>query len=360
MSDLDTKIDKLLTIVAETILDAGVQHEVLWPIYTPHGLLYWREAWAGKLLSVLKELDKKGLSDKDVAKLFMTSSRVAQTLWRVDAIKRSNLHKKEKLYVIQKLLDYLATYRRENIFCGDGRNIIWGGEETKSVTKSLQFSDVAKDKDAKQFICALESSLWLYTELIYWTNHPFGHSFHGPYAVKEGDLIARNYFDLKPEIWPFTSELNFNQVEVFEVYKGANIKFDFFERGIRTTQSFRDKMLKFAVRIDGKPIVGKDALQSALESLNHVAAEGSQHIQSLDMRDMIFKHAEMWFYVIKLLCEAAGMDWKPPREVYDNVFKRFDELEKVWEGIQAGMRKGAKLPRSEMMENLRRDFDPRL
>lgn len=360
MSDLDTKIDKLLTIVAGTILDAGVEQEVLWPIYTPRGLLYWREAWAGKLLSVLKELDKKGLSDKDIAKLFMTSSRVAQTLWRIDAIKRSNLHKKEKLYVIQKLLDYLATYRREDIFCGDGRNIIWDGEEVESATKPLQFFDVTKDKDAKQLICALESSLWLYTELIYWTNHPFGHSFHGPYVVKEGDLIVRNYFDLRPEIWPFTSELNFNQVEVFEIYKNADIKFDFFERGIRTTQSFRDKMQKFAVVMDGKPITDEGALRSALESLNRAAAKGSQHMQTLDMKNMIFKHAEMWFYVIKPLCEATGMDWKPPQEVYDNVFKRFDELEKVWERIQVGMRKGTKLPRSEMIESLRKDFDPRL
>lgn len=116
MNNLNAKIDKLLVVVAKTILGAGVEHEVLWPLYTPHGLVYWREAWASKLLNVLKELDKKGLSDEDVAKLFMSSSRVAQTLWRIDAIKRSNLRKGEKLHAVQKLLDYLAIYRGKGIF----------------------------------------------------------------------------------------------------------------------------------------------------------------------------------------------------------------------------------------------------
>lgn len=358
------KLDTLLDTIVETILGAKRRKEAaavsLWPIPTPQGMLYWGDEWSRKLHRIVSLLDKRRVGKERLRVAIKFPSRIVHILWRIDAVKNSDLTRKEKISVVEKLFDYLAIFRKEDLWCADGRNIIWELEEIQNSKKGLPFFAV-KDEAQRKLLSNFEASLFLYTELLYWANHPLGHSFHGPYKDEKGQVLVREYFDLKPEVWDFSKDLSFSQVEIFEVYKeGSEIKLEFFERGIRTTESFKQNLMSFAVKIDGKPIEQLGQLSKAFDNLGRVIEEGSKFIQSLDEQQLVEKHAEYWFYALKPMCDLVNEDWRPPQAVRDNIYKKYDEIKSVWENVvKKNFEKTAVLPIGEQEKLLKEHFDPR-
>lgn len=367
MNKLDKQINKFLNIIAESILGTKSKEEAaaltLWPLPTPQGVLYWGDEWTKKLNHTFHLIDKQKISDKEIIKAIKFPSRIAQLLWRVDAIKESGLNKEEKLYTLAKLFDCLAIFRGENLFCENGRNTVWDRKELKAHKEGLHFFS-GEDKKLNKLISTFEAVLWVYTELLYWAQHPLGHSFHGPYLGEEGDLLVKEYFDLKPEIWPFSQDLNFSEVEIFEFYKkgiGSKIKLEFFERNIRTTQSLKQDLKKFALKVDGKTIKKPEKISQFLENLMEVIEKGSKVIQSLNEQQLIEKHADYYFYVIKPLCDLVNEDWHPPQQVRDNIYRRYKEIDAVWQNVvKKNFEKTAALPYKQQEKILKEIFDPRL
>lgn len=355
---VNERVDKFLPIIVDNILGAGGKDEIrtpLWPLHTHRGLLYWGKEWSKDLYSVVNELDQKKLPNQEVAQLFKHSSRIAQCLWRLDAIKQSDLSKEAKLYTVGRLFDYLEAYRGRNLFCETGQNSIWTPKEIEKQIGRLTFINLTQAKDLKTLVSHLQGVLWSYTELIYWTNHPFGHSFHGPYKTSKGDLLVRSYFDLKPEIWPFTQKLDFSGMTFFELYeRDTDLSLDFFERGIRTTKPYQEKLKAVAIKIGDQDITTKEELEKHLNNLVEVCEKGSAHINSLDDQAIITKHTEMWWYVLKPLFQTAGKDWHPSQVVHDNIYNRYEELEQIWKEKQ--QRPEPTSP-EEARKNIRQAFD---
>ena len=229
MQKIDKQLDKLLDIISSVVLATGGKKEhgalIMWPISTPRGLLYWGDEWSKKLNCVFHLIDQKNITDTKIARALMFSSKPAQLLWRIDAIKDSSLSEEEKLYTVSKLFDCLGVFRKRDLFCKDGKNLIWNKRELENHKRGVNFFSVG-DTKIRNLISNLETTLWLYTELLYWTNHPFGHSFHGPYLDKRAKLLVREYFDLKPKIWPFSQGLKFSRVEIFETYQKIDPKLE--------------------------------------------------------------------------------------------------------------------------------------
>lgn len=130
------KLDTLLDTIVETILGAKRRKEAaavsLWPIPTPQGMLYWGDEWSRKLHRIVSLLDKRRVGKEGLREAIKFPSRIVHILWRIDAVKNSDLTKEEKLCVVEKLFDYLAIFRKEDLWCADGRNIIWELEEVQS------------------------------------------------------------------------------------------------------------------------------------------------------------------------------------------------------------------------------------
>lgn len=364
-SDLDQKLDRLLDVIAETILGAKRKKEAaavpLWPIPTPQGMLYWGKEWSKKLYHVLNSIDKQKISAGKMRKAVKFPSRIAHILWRIDAIKNSELTKKEKLYIVGRLFDYLTIFRKGNLWCEGGKNVVWDLEELEDNKKNLFFFS-AEDKETRRLLFNLEASLMLYTELLYWANHPLGHSFHGLYDDGEDMMLVREYFDLRPEVWDFSKNLSFPQVEIFEVYKkGTKIKLDFFERGIRTTEPFKQNLLSFAMKVDRKLVNQLGRVSRFFDNLNDVVKEGSEFIQSLSEQQLIEKHAEYWFHALKPLCDLVDEDWHPQQSVRDNIYKRYDRIKDVWENVvKKSFGRTASLSLEQQAQMLRENFDPRI
>jgi len=363
-NDFHKKLDKLLDIIIETILGAKKREEPaavpLWPIPTPQGMLYWGKEWSEKLNHTLHLIDKQKVSKYNIKKSVRFPSRIVHILWRVDAIKNSDLDKEEKLYTLRKLFDYLTIFRKENLFCENGENIIWDSKELRDHKKGLSFFTI-EDKIKLKLFFNFEASLFLYTELLYWANHPIGHSFHGPYKDRKGIILVREYFDLKPKVWNLSKNLGFSQVEIFEVYKkGTEIKLDFFERGIRTTKPFKRSLISFALRVDKKSIEKQEEISKFFKSLEGVIKKGSEFVQSLNEQKLIEKHTGYWFYMLKPLCDLVNEDWHPSQQVWDNIYNKYDEIKEIWENVvKKDFEKTANLSIKQQEKILKEIFDPR-
>lgn len=360
--NINRRLDKLFEIIVSAVLGvAGEKTAVastLWPLPTPRGLLYWQKEWTEKLYHTIRLIEKRSVRKDRIKTALMSSSRPAQLLWRVDAIKDSDLNLEQKLYIIHKLFDYLTLFRKRDLFCEKGENLIWNKEELKSSQEGLKFFSVDNDKLIND-IGILETTLWLYTELIYWTNHPFGHSFHGPYEVRGGSLLVREYLDLKPEIWSFSRDLKFSQVEIFEIYEKTNLELDFFERGIRSTKDFRKNLRYFALKVDGKIVETPRQILQYTKNLTKVAKFGSKANQSLNQQQLIEKHAQIWFYAIKPLCDLVKENWHLPKGVLDNIYKKYEEIDIIWKEIERGFKRTSFLPHGEREKFVKATFDPR-
>lgn len=362
MQKIDKQLNKLLDIISSVVLATGGEKEhgalIMWPISTPKGLLYWGDEWSQKFNRVFHLIDQKNIIDTEIARALMFSSRPAQLLWRIDAIKDSSLSKEEKLYTVSKLFNCLVVFRKKDLFCEDGRNIIWNKRELEKHKRDISFFSI-KSSRLRHLISRLETTLWLYTELLYWTNHPFGHSFHGPYLDKTGMLLVREYFDLRPEIWPFSQKLKFSQLEIFETYQKIDSKLEFFERGIRTTKDFKKDLKGFALKVNGKTIGRLEQISRYMENLIKVVRDGTRINRSLNQKEMIEKHAEIWFYAIKPLCDLIEEDWHPSKQVKDNIYKKYKGREKTWEKIQGNFRQLTTLPFKQQELLTKESFDPR-
>lgn len=366
MQKINKQIDKFLDVIVDSILGAKSKEEAavltLWPLPTTQGLLYWGDEWVKRLNFVFHSIDKKKVSDKELIKAIKFPSRIVQLLWRIDAIKNGNLSKEEKFYTLTKLFDCLALFRKKDLFCESGKNIIWSKKELETHKKDLYFFS-GKDEKLNKLISIFEATLWSYTELIYWAQHPIGHSFHGPYLEKEGDLLVKEYFDLKPEVWPFSQDLNFSVVEVFEFYKkgtGRKIKLEFFERNIRTTQSLKKDLEKFALKVDKKNIKKLEKISEFSENLVRVIKKGGKFIQSLNAQQLIEKHADFYFYAIKPFCDLVKEDWRPPKGVKENIYKRYKEIDNIWQSVvKKNFEKTAALPYKQQEKILKEIFDLR-
>lgn len=364
-SGFNKKLDKLLDIIVETILGAKRKEEAaavpLWPIPTPQGMLYWGKEWAKKLFRVLSLVDQQKISEEDIRKAVKFPSRIVHILWRTDALLNSELTKEEKLYIVRKLFGCLAIFRKENPWCEGGKNVIWDLKELGDDKKSLFFFS-AKDKKTRQLLFNLEASLLLYTELLYWANHPIGHSFHGIYENRKGLTLVREYFDLRPEVWDFSKNLSFSQVEIFEIYKkGTEIKLDFFERGVRTTESFKQNLGSFALKVDKRPVNQWGQIPQLFDNLKGTIEKGGRFIQSLSEQQLIEKHAEYWFYALRPLCDLVNEDWHLPELVRSNIHERYDKIKDVWENVvKKGFEETASLSLKKQEAMLRKNFDPRI
>jgi len=365
MQKLNKQIDILLDIIVESLLGAKSEEEAaaltLWPIPVPQGMLYFSDVWTKKLNRVLHLIEKRKIKSKEILKAIRFPSRIVQFLW-LDAITFNNLSKKEKLYPIAKFLIFLSLFRKKDIFCENGKNILWNKKELEKHKRGLHFFS-GKGKNLNKLISTFEAILWSYTELLYWTNHPFGHGFHGSYSIKEGDLVVKEYFDLKPKAWSFSQGLNFSEVEIFEIYKrntSSKIKLEFFERNIRTNQSIKQDLEKFALKVNGKIVKKPEEISQFLENLMEVIKKGSEIIQALNEQQLIEKYADYYFYAIKPLCDLVKENWHPPKQVRNNIYKKYKEINAVWEKVvKKNFEKTADLSYKQQEKILKEAFDPR-
>lgn len=291
----------------------------MWPLNIVDGMWYLSKCYVKELYLTIKKLKNKGLSIEEIAKLFKAPSRISD-LFHLDQFPMEGLTPEERLELINDLVNMLPYYRKEDIFCESGRNILLTHGEVEKLLTKHQFIKVADNgNQLRRIIGKINATTWLYTELITVAHHAYGHEFHGPYPLKNGKiLIVREYYDLKvPEVWPFTKELPFEKIILFEVYKNVEIRFDAFNH-MESSAPLPQNLQRVLVAIDNltnnlKSVEEIEQLFATTKSLSNKAIDFTK---DFTYKDWIKKLIEVHYYSLKPHKDVLSEDWRPSSEIY--------------------------------------------
>jgi len=323
------------------------------------GIYFVHRELLSRLYLLFHLLEKKGLTQFDIARLFIYPSKPAHFM-HLFFERPANLREvRERTEVCWKLLRYITILRNGNTFCKSGRNMVL---DDKMVATILSESSMAtintlpnSDK-LREIISKLIVALSNYCELLYFANLSFGREFHGPYDIeKHNQLIVREYFDLKPPFWKFTKKMPFGAFKLLTIYPNLGFKFDFSGRfytndiiGPRLNQVFIEKDSKpFPIEIKG--------LKGILELIQGVMKEAIEEIAHIDKKKLMTKFAEGYFWALKPLQDQVNQDWHPSQELYKRI-----ETEKADTWLIEVYKVLATKPESERLKYMKKIRDPRI
>jgi len=353
-------VDAFCFMMAKTLLERSQKHGYdVWPtpIFHPaEGNAYIEVPFLEKLIKMLKTLEARGYILKQIARLFIAPSRVAHITYLFPGFRGLNLSIEEKERIAAKILRLMGAFR-DDIFCVSGHNRILSPEDIASIiNKHIDALECAKyDKELKKVINKISASLFCYSELIYFCHHAFAHEYHGPYQVPDGQVLIKDYFDLRPEIWPFATEFPCEKIRIIALYDGrADIQVDFTGR-IKILAPPEALISVCVVGEDGIAMFDKEALIKLLNEMLNIITHGWKYVKSLTKKELLIKYALAYFHILKPLSEPTGISWQPPSSVFDAIKRE----QIVWR-IARDALKLEGLPQDKQMEKLIKLFDPRL
>jgi len=327
--DKNKVVDKLAHTIAVSLAGVGgIKGDTglyTWPspVFLPvEGEIYLTSHFLPVLYKDIKDLEKKGYSTGRIANLLKAPSRIAQTTWPLCNISLTDLTTAEGIDLAFKIVQLISEFR-EDPFCEDLRNIIWSNEKvenTISKTNMIDLNKVDNPDGYREKINRLNGIAWLFCEMLYTSIHGAGHEFHGPYNLGDNRiLVVKEFYDLKPDFWPFTSKLPFNKITMLGIYKDANVTFDFFNR-TRSTKPLGISLQEFSITVDDRIApLNIDEIQEITNGLERVSNEGLIEIRNLDKKELMKKFFQSYYFIVKPLREELKRDWWPPNALYEDL-----------------------------------------
>jgi len=363
-SSTDALLDEYSTSMAKGLLAATkeVGHAV-WPsprFHPMEGDAYVSKYIFHRLYYDIRELEKKGFKEEDIAKLFNYPSRLVRITYLYHVSHLSELTKDERINLAGKLLRYLS-YLRSDPFVKEGRNLILDDKEVRALLKNFEMIDLKSIKNAsaiRTLISRTNAILFSYSELLYFCHHQIGHEYHGPYDLGNGEvLIVRDYYDLKPDFWKFGADFPYGKLAFFTIYKGVDVKFDYSNR-IYSSQPLSHHLSRFSIpQWEYEDLTNEVKLNNFYRKIEEAVIIGVKQISDLNKVDLMKKYGEMFFYAIKPLRDALEKDWHPPQGFYEDIEKQ--ELDKNVREFIDQLKQLRNLTRDEQFEFLKFRLDPR-
>lgn len=298
------KVKEACKIIAEHIVEDRAGGVPDWPFSFAAREMYLGPFFPKELYITIKKIERKGLSEEKIAHLFRNPSRIAH-LFYTTILPSNNLTKEENIELVEKLVSFISYFRKGDIFCRNGKNIIWPEEKVKQYLPLLK---QIENSETKKLIGQIDALLFQYNELIFGGIPAYGHEFHGPYRINDEFLIVKEHYDLKPVgIWPFVKNFPFEEIIILETFKEGEVRFDFFDH-IETSFSLPEKLSQYCILVEDKKFTG--SLGELKDKLLEIMTEANDFIKNFDKEDWIKKSLEMWCYYLKPCKERLGESWR--------------------------------------------------
>lgn len=317
-------IEKICITDAEHILDDRGQPP-LWPLMVEIGAWYLNRCFLSELYNTIKRLEEIGKTKDEIAFLFKAPSRLSYPMHQIHYSFQDLKGEKGKGLLLD-LVDFIKFFRKEDIFCEKGQNILWANSKVKNALKTFPLLYLQNDEEGnsiRRIVGKLNTVLWLYTELITMGHHSICHEFHGPYKIDTNKwLVIREYYDLKlTDIWPFSDSMPANKIVTMEVYEDIQIKLDFFNH----TESSSDLPSHLKAILIGlekfENFLATDNIKELLNKVTESMAIGNKYIANFKEVDWVTKLIELYFYCIEPHKSLLGEDWRPTNQVYEFIQK---------------------------------------
>lgn len=357
-------IDKLCNTIAECLGGSGKEAGfTVWPspVFNPiEAEMYLAKYFYERFYESVKKLEKEGYCKADIARMLKAPSRIAQTTWPMSSIKLASLNKEQRINLVLGIMDFISFYRKD-VFCEKKKNLLYSEPGLERVFNEIKVVDLQKEDNSEEFkreLSKLNAALFSFTELLYFAIHAVGHEFHGPYNIGKNEImVVREFYDLKPDFWPFTSPLPFDSIKIWAVYNSkTNMEFDFFNR-IRSSTPVSENLRKFSIKLNGRLLSEAGKIKEVTREIEASLKKGIPEIAKLEKTALMKKYVEAYFFILKPLQDKLGKDWRPPLQLYEEI--ESNSRKKLWQEISKALQKSKKLPLEEFKKKTATIFDPR-
>jgi hypothetical protein len=290
-----------------------------WPIPFIENCWYFHEAFIEDLYLTIEKA-KKVLPDEQISRMFKNPSRILLYLLKF-GYAFSSLSVSEKTQLATNLLKFASYYRTGDLYCGNGRNIIWDNSHMRDVLhSSIWFELERRDFELlRRDINRIKATLFLYCETVYPLCHPACHEIHGYYELAEDVIIlVREYYDLRPEIWDFSSDLRIESIRIVEKYRKINMTIDMINaHGAVSLDSLSDNLLGFSIQINREDLSSTTEISDTLSIITEAAEKSRMATLHFSREDWIRKSIEIHFWQLRPLKEKLMENWRPSVRILD-------------------------------------------
>lgn len=356
-------LDRFCEAMAKGLLERSKEPGVdVWPqpVFSGfEGNHFTNEEFLSRLHNYLRQLEAKGLSQEELANLFINPSRTAHLTYQFLNKPSDEKEIPIRIEVAKKLLNCIRIMRIDDPFCVKGRNPLWNDNKVTQMLPKIPFITLDSSSESNRIrtlVARLIVALSGYCEYLYFANLTFGREIHGPYNTKsKSKLLLREYFDLHPSFWNFSKEFPHSTIKFYTVYLHLEAKFDFVGRFF-SKQVLAPNLESGYIEIDGEPLQLKaEVLEELLESIRLFLKKAKEEIEVMNRPQLITKWVESTFWILKPLTEKLNQDWRPSVELYRRI--NTEEPDNWIGGFMKSLKDKSD---SQRLEGLKRLSDPRL
>lgn len=299
-----------------------------WPFSILETTIFYSRFFTRELLDTMRELENKGFGRKDIAKMFYGPSAVSHWLY-LAGFPFEGLSRDDAIEFIERTIEILKFWRKEDPFCMGWRNIIWDENRIKKECNREGFIETKNNPSIAQIMGKINMIAWHYCILIQVGHRNYSHEFHGPSPIENDEILfVREYFNLRPfEIWPFSSnqDVSFDRMTILEIYKDVEIKVDMFNH-VWASSSLTPHLRRFLVILDDSKVLTQNEIKNLLNKWTAIITRASTFIRGYTKENWIRKVIEMKYWLLKPYKELLGKDWQAPKKVV-NLAKKYSEVE---------------------------------
>ena len=265
---------------------------------------------------VLSAMDRVGMP-KDPRTLFAGPSSLRTQIVVLFLMKYFGFSKKDRIKLATYYYNALRSFSKKDPFSYHGTNFVFTKQEISEQIKHLAWSKA--NQDSSKEVAKLSVSLAALAYALFTDSSPtVGREYSGPYNLRNGKtLIIRDFFFLKPvEVWPHCKKYKYNSIRIYSTYNNVKTRFDFYGN-FTSDKNLVENLSAYSILADGKQL--KTNVKGVSEYLAKLALAQADRWNTLDLEETKIKFMECDMYHHRKLLGAAGMDWKPTKEMLNRV-----------------------------------------
>ncbi len=317
--DKDQEIESFLKAIDESFVTIDLS--TIWPLGSGQIVAYFDVEEALDIYQRLNKLREK-LSIKEIAELMpppdvirsamqhnlIVGLKVAKKLGFVD------ISAEQRMNYVRLIFEILKQKVRSDIFCLDGKNLIWNENEVTELLSGPGWHKPASSEEKRKIADFIVTSNNLCYTLFFDNFKAGGFYIHGPYDASKsfGDgaiLVIREYHNICPkELWPGL-EMPYKSMRICGIYKKLSLYLDFLNHPISFTH-ISDKLIAHKIYLDNAE-VSINKIEELVALFNKISSKQTNVIKSMSDLEKVKKGAEIEFYLFRRLRDYMGDDWRP-------------------------------------------------
>ncbi len=322
---------------------SSVNPNEVWPLRIPQMIYCFHEEFTIELKRQLT-IAKRKLDSCEIAELFKMPSRIRMILSGVDiplalkALVRKNIFRKNKTVdFINEFFSLLYCFNSQDPFCLNGTDKIWKSEEVDKYEQGGVWWETSSvpARNVMNWVVDLYNLVWVF---YYAAWLPAGLQIHGPYKVKDGTLLVRDYYDLAPaDIWELASDVPVRKISMGLLFRNLTGGINFLNQP-HFNEVLPDELVRFRIDIENESVKELKDFLLIIKKAQDITTKQVEYVNQLDSLDQVSKASQICWYLKKDLSEAVSESWQPPQVIMENIkrngekfinkFKRIEEHDK--------------------------------